>query len=109
MTEKTKFNDSKTMNEFLLEISAGNLESFNYKPEKMTPQGINLELVTSYGGEGEGDLIGYVLKVTEGSESVHVRVEGSYDSYNGSEWEYANVHLVEPRQVEVTQYFPIKN
>lgn len=103
MTEKTKFNDSNLMETYLKSIMDGDLSEPPYKID-----GVDLETVKEWGGEGKGDSIGYILKVTEGEQSVHVRVEGRYNSYNGSDFSYAYVALVEPKEVTVVQYFPIE-
>jgi hypothetical protein len=106
MTEKTKFNDPKLMEAYLEQVLDGDLSEAPYKPENI--DGVDLETVKQWGGEGEGDSIGYILKVTEADKSVFVEVTGYYDSYNGSDFSSASVILVEPKEVTVTKYFPIK-
>ena len=104
--EKTKFNDSDLMETYLREVMRDDLSENPYKPK--TVNGVTLTTVKEWGGEAEGDSIGYVLLVEEGDQSVHVQVSGFYDSYNGSDFDLADVYLVEPREVTVTKYFRIK-
>lgn len=60
------------------------------------------------GGEGEGDYVERVMAVNIDGEVVsYVRVTGYYESYNGTEWN-GDWELVEPREVTVTQYFPLQ-
>jgi hypothetical protein len=60
-----------------------------------------LELVESDGGhEGDGEYMDVVFKVGE----RYFRQDGSYDSWNGGEWD-GEVEEVEPRQITVTRYF----
>ena len=52
--------------------------------------------VDSWGGEGEGSSIGYVVLFKIEGTPVFVSVEGFYDSNNGSDYGYANVQVVYP-------------
>ena len=65
-------------------------------PEEGTLLGVEISEEDIWGGEGEGDHIGYVLKVTNNKDLFYVIVHGFYDSYNGSDYSYAAVHEVEP-------------
>lgn len=60
--------------------------------------------VENWGGEGEGDSIGYTLKFTVDGETVYLKFEGYYDSWNGTDWSEANVKLVKPVERMVTFY-----
>ena len=63
------------------------------------------ELVYSEGGgEGEGEHVDRVYKVTIGTEFLYLRRTGHYDSYNGIDWNN-DWAVVYPREVVVTQYF----
>ena len=113
MTEKTKFNDHKLMENFLNNVieEVGSEDYYDLKAleyEIEEHNGVKFKVVTSHGGEGQGDSCGFILKVTEGEQSALVRIEGYYNSYDGSNYEDATVEIVEPRQVEVTQYFKVK-
>ena len=59
-----------------------------------------------WGGEGEGDSIGYCLKVVNSATKEYClyQVSGRYDSWNGSDWEYADVLLMEPYQAVQTNH-----
>lgn len=47
---------------------------------------VNFEHEDNYGGEGQGDDYWSVYKFTKGTESVFVKFNGWYASYNGSEY-----------------------
>jgi hypothetical protein len=64
--------------------------------------GIKHEYEDSFGGEGHGEEYWSVYSFTKGSETVYVKFDGSYASYNGSE--YDDYYFVEPKQVMVTRY-----
>ena len=68
--------------------------------------GISAEHQTNHGGEGEGDSFWSVYKFTQGEVTVFVKFDGSYQSYNGSE--YDSWYFVEPKEVTVTEYFKVK-
>ena len=72
-----------------------------------TTKGLNIEYthVDNYGGEGEGEDYWSVYKFTHGIESVYVKFSGSYQSYNGSD--YDEWFFVDPKVVEVTQFFRV--
>jgi hypothetical protein len=55
-----------------------------------------------HGGEGEGESYWSVYSFTKESETVYVKFDGWYQSYNGSE--YDGYYFVEPKQVMVTRY-----
>jgi hypothetical protein len=61
------------------------------------------------GGEGDGSHVERVMTVNiDGKVEAYVRATGYYESYNGTEWN-SGWELVEPREVVVTQYFPVKS
>ena len=49
--------------------------------------GITYEHSDSYGGEGMGDEYWSVYKFTKGEDSVFVKFNGSYQSYNGADFD----------------------
>ena len=67
--------------------------------------GIRFENEDSYGGEGQGDQYWSVYSFTDGKDVVYVKFDGYYASYVGSE--YSDWFFVEPKQVQVTQYFAV--
>jgi hypothetical protein len=67
--------------------------------------GVTFEYVDSYGGEGLGEDFWSVYKFAKGVNSVLVKFDGSYQSYNGSE--YDSWYFVEGREVQVTQFYKI--
>lgn len=60
--------------------------------------------VENWGGEGEGDSIGYTLKFTVDGETVYLKLEGYYNSWDGTDWSEAEVKLVKPVERMVTFY-----
>lgn len=64
--------------------------------------GIELKHKANHGGEGEGDKYWSVYEFKKGDDSVHVKFDGWYASYVGSEM--TDYFFVEPKQVTVTQY-----
>ena len=69
--------------------------------------GVKHKYEDSYGGEGQGEEYWSVYSFTRDSETVFVKFDGSYASYNGSE--YDDYYFVEPKQMMVTVYEKIKD
>jgi len=63
---------------------------------------IKHKFVDSFGGEGQGDSFWSVYSFTKDDETVYVKFDGWYQSYNGAE--YDSWFFVKPVQVTVTQY-----
>jgi hypothetical protein len=75
------------------------------------PGGFSFESVYEEGGyEGGGEHAEHVFKVTnpalDGFVPFYFRTVGFYSSYNGTDWN-DSFTIVEPREVVVTQYFPV--
>lgn len=60
----------------------------------------DLELIESYGGEGQGSVCGIVFRFQERV----LRLEGSWDSWSGPDFREATLHETEARQVVSTVY-----
>lgn len=59
-----------------------------------------VEFEDSWGGEGHGSSAGYVLKVTSHAVGdLYVGVYGSYNSWDGYDWDYADWREVKPRMI----------
>ena len=67
---------------------------------------INVEFVTQVGGEEEGRDYYSVYKFTKDSETIYIKFQGWYESYNGSEYEH--FYFAEPTQVMTTVYNEVK-
>ncbi len=67
--------------------------------------GISVKSEDHYGGEGQGEDYWTVYSFTDGKETVYIKFDGWYQSYNGSE--YNEWFFVEPREVKVVQYFKV--
>jgi len=70
--------------------------------QKELESSIKHEHVDSFGGEGEGEMYWSVYKFTKGNDAVYVKFDGSYQSYNGSE--YDEFYFVEPKEVTRIEY-----
>lgn len=104
-----------TIKEFLDSTSDSDLESAFFHEEidcgysdndelgdELRNKSIAFECVEQHGGEGEGENFYTVYKFTKGDETVFVKFQGWYQSYNGSEmtgWAF-----VTPKTVEVVIY-----
>lgn len=58
--------------------------------------------VDSWGGEGQGDDIGFVLKINYEDNVYYLMVSGYYDSWNDTEWDDDNIRIVNPKEKVVT-------
>jgi hypothetical protein len=63
-----------------------------------------VEFVESFGGEGMGDVTWIVFKVGD----RYFQKTGSYDSWNGTDWEYGTLKEVEQVEVTVKQWHDLK-
>lgn len=70
--------------------------------QELDSEGIKSEYVDNFGGEGQGDEYWSVYKFSKDDEIVHIKFNGWYQSYNGSEFD--SIKFVEPKQVMVTKY-----
>lgn len=65
----------------------------------------DIELLEEFGGEGEGNVYYYVFKIIDKQtdETVYIKFDGFYDSWNGTEWE-TDCFFVYPKQKTITVY-----
>jgi len=72
-----------------------------------TAKGLNIdyEHVDNHGGEGEGEDYWSVFQFTHENDSVYVQFNGSYQSYNGADFD--EFFFVKPKAVVVTQFFRV--
>lgn len=63
--------------------------------------------VEQSGGEGQGDTYYVIVGISAEDEEYLLKYEGWYDSWNGTSWDDQSISLVEPVQVQVTQYHNI--
>lgn len=71
--------------------------------------GVIVELEEQWGGEGEGDRYGHIIKVSSDNSIQYFQADGFYSSYNGHSWEGAEYYEVEPREVVRREFFPVKS
>lgn len=69
---------------------------------------LSIEVIETYGGEGEGDDYSSILKVTNNEEITYWKIPGWYQSYYGGELEIDNIFQVIPKEVTVTTYTKIE-
>lgn len=120
MTEQLKLKVQELLNQMQDETGVGIEESFfesgpndiahdsdrewySDLVEYFNKNNIQYQFVDNYGGEEQGRDYWSVYSFTDGDNVVYVKFEGWYASYNGSEYE--DFYFVEPRQVQVTQFF----
>lgn len=80
--------------------SQGHVEYYNAR--MFEAFGITLEFVDCKGGTGQGDIYYSVIKFSKGEESVLVKFNGIWTSYEGAQfqrWSFVN-----PKVIEVTIY-----
>lgn len=72
---------------------------FDYDPEEIHLG--EVREVDSWGGEGEGDHIGYVYYFK--NHDIYLRIDGFYTSHDGAYWDY-EPYVVSPQEKTVTVY-----
>lgn len=73
--------------------------------EELVPDFGTVSVVTQEGGEGQGDQYFVVWKLTdENGDEYYFRADGYYSSYEGVEWDGAELRQVQPRQKTITVY-----
>lgn len=68
--------------------------------------GLDVTLVGQYGGEDMGSAYWSVYKFYLDNETVFVKFNGFYQSYNGAE--FTEWFFVEPKEKVVIEYVPVK-
>lgn len=76
------------------------IEDFNPIPTKY---GIARQ-VDKYGGEGMGEQYYIVWEISDGSNVRFFRADGYYASWDGHNWDDAELYEVKPKQVTKTEY-----
>jgi hypothetical protein len=78
-------------------------EYFEYSDVKPF-NGYTIQEIEHFGGEGQGDEMWKVFSISkDGEKDAYFRVQGFYNSWNGTEWNY-EIDLVQPYEVTVTQW-----
>lgn len=79
------------------------LDEFSYNKKE-------IKQVNQKGGEGGGDYYHYVFEVNHPTYGiVHLKVEGMYDSWSGTNWSDDNMSLCELQPVTTMEYINIKD
>lgn len=110
VTELLNDSDSDIINEFFHSEISDNItwdsdEIANFR-KAAHDLGIKFEHVDNYGGEGQGEDYWSVYKFSSvDNEVVHVKFDGCYASYYGSE--FNSWFFVEPKQVVVTKFVAV--
>lgn len=82
-------------------------EELDYEKIEET-KGLKVTEVKREGGEGQGDEYTVVLSLKNESETMLVRIDASYNSYDGTDWSYCEVYECEPVQKTITVYEAVK-
>lgn len=113
VTELLKNADRQVIRQFFWSEIKDYLEENDYEVsaeflEALETSGITFEFCDNYECEGQGDEYWSVYKFSNKGTSkfCHVKFDGSYTSYCGSE--YDDWFFVEPKQVTVTRYVKVK-
>lgn len=72
--------------------------------ENVELDGFKFELIKEHGGEGQGEEYWKVYKVTEGNASILIRMDGSYASYDGPDFDPFDFRKVKAVKRTVTFY-----
>ena len=86
--------------EFKQEPSKWDSEENTAFQAALNAESITATNVKHHGGEGQGDDYYSVYSFTSGNETVHVKFQGWYASYHGSE--FNEWGFIEPKQVTIT-------
>ena len=62
----------------------------------------SIKVVEAWGGEGSS--IGYTLEINYNGTIYYVKISGSYDSWEGTDYSYGTVSLVKPVEKTITVY-----
>ena len=94
--------------QLLEQASQESVDDAPLKPNDDCPGTLDITycIVDSEGGEGMGSQYTNVLKISLANTTapVYISMIGAYDSYNGTDWEWATVKYSAPAQVLVTEY-----
>lgn len=81
-----------------------------YNPEELEfilleNESYKLEFISSFGGEGKGDIRWEIYKLTDkiSNKEIFIRFNGRYDSWNGTDWCY-DPQLVIPYEKVIIDY-----
>lgn len=77
-------------------------DGYEFATNYFAERGLTLKNEASFGGEGQGEAYWSVYSITNGTDTVYVKFDGYYMSYDGSTYE--RWFFVEPKQVMVTEY-----
>jgi hypothetical protein len=75
---------------------------------KLLHSNFEVKEVESFGGEGLGDQAHVVLSLKNNKESFLVKIDGSYDSWDGYNWDYATAYECKPVEKTITVYERVK-
>lgn len=71
---------------------------------KLEEAGFKIEEYEQEGGTDEGSHYHVVLKLSKDGEDTFVKCDGYYQSYEGTNWEGADVYEAKPIEVKVSQW-----
>ena len=86
------------------EMNGYEMEEYMGYGDNKPCNGYSISQTDQHGGEGEGDVMYQVWTIIdEAGNKTNVKVEGYYDSWNGTEWD-GYITLVKPVEVMVIQW-----
>ncbi len=98
--------------EMMLSLSGQDFTEVAERAEDFEYEGVKVTLVDSYGGEGDGDTYYRVYKLIneeDSKDTIFVKFDGYYSSYNGTDWDNEECFKVEPEEVTVIEYIAVEN
>lgn len=66
--------------------------------------GYKITLEAEHGGEGQGEDIHWIYKVEGNDQTRYLKIEATWVSWDGIEWDYADAYEVFPKQVVKTVF-----
>lgn len=71
-------------------------------------EGVKFEVEDEFGGEGKGDHMHTVLKVTKNDNTAYIKFDAYYSSYDGGDFGDYDFDLVEPYEKTVRDWKKVK-
>lgn len=76
--------------------------------EDLKLDGFKVKIEEEVGGEGQGEHTHIVFKISDKENSMFVKLNGYYDSYEGTEWDYNSLSEVISYEKTVRDWKKVK-